>query len=153
MTKRTVTNCGNRTVSTEGTAFAALLDRITQNVEPPRPPALSTAVKEQLAMSTETARRSATAARIIDDHPSVFPEAEDTDVLSETVTPVVFRKVARNGDKRAWGNSSAAVRVRLNQASRPAATIISSMSSRRGMMSIDALTARTWSTKKNASTA
>ncbi|MDZ4826710.1 MAG: hypothetical protein SGJ13_09655, partial [Actinomycetota bacterium] len=84
------------TVSTEAPAFAALLERITETVEPARPPALATAVREQLDLSTGAARRSATAARISDDMPVPDLTADDVAVLTETVTPVVFRRVARS---------------------------------------------------------
>lgn len=88
---------GAPAVSTEGPAFAALLERISQTVEPPRPPALASAVKDQLAQTTQAARRSATAARVVDDAPIAEPEVDDLRVIEEEPeTQVVFRRAARS---------------------------------------------------------
>lgn len=77
--------------------FASLLEAAAADADvlSARPPAFTDAVQEQLAAATEAARRSATAARVADDPVPVVPEPDDVAVITETVTPAVFRRVAR----------------------------------------------------------
>ncbi|MGQ0825076.1 MAG: hypothetical protein ACT4OX_08635 [Actinomycetota bacterium] len=96
--------------STETAEFAAVLDRITQVADaaavgasevPPRPgqrpSALATMVQESLEAAAQTARRGATAARVVEDPAVVEPETMDIDIdiVAETITPPLFRRVAR----------------------------------------------------------